>query len=66
MSKLPKNHKIWVTVKTEAEEEYIISSHEIDRSKYFLYKKIGDNDFQQISTSSDPRKLEEKVFEETE
>lgn len=61
MSKLPKNHKIWVTIKTEL-EEYIISSHEIDRSKYFLYKKMGANDFEQISTSSDPQKLEEKIF----
>lgn len=59
---IPKKHKIWVVMKDEEDNMFYITSDERDRSVYYLFKKISDNDFEQLGTSSNPLKLEEKVF----
>lgn len=59
---ISKKHKIWVVMKDEEDNVFYITSNERDRSVYYLFKKISDNDFEQLGTSSNPLKLEEKVF----
>ena len=49
-------------MKDEEDNVFYITSNERDRSVYYLFKKISDNDFKQLGTSSNPLKLEEKVF----
>ena len=34
-----------------------------DRSTYYLYKQIDNNNFELLGTSNNPLKLEEKVYE---
>lgn len=59
---IPKKHKIWVVMKDEEDNLFYITADERDRSVYYLFKKISDNDFEQLGTSSNPLKLEEKVL----
>lgn len=59
---IPKKHKIWVVMKDEEDNLFYITANERDRSVYYLFKKISDNDFEQLGTSSNPLKLEEKVL----
>ena len=63
---IPKKHKIWVVMKDEEDNLFYITADERDRSVYYLFKKISDNDFEQLGTSSNPLKLEEKVFKKIE
>ena len=59
---IPKKHKVWVVMKDENEQVYKITADEKDRSVYYLFKQLSENDYQQVATSSDPTKLEKKVF----
>lgn len=63
---IPKKHKIWVVMKDEEDNLFYITADERDRSVYYLFKKISGNDFKQLGTSSNPLKLEEKVFKNIE
>ena len=63
---IPKKHKIWVVMKDEEDNLFYITADERDRSVYYLFKKISGNDFEQLGTSSNPLKLEEKVFKKIE
>ena len=60
MIKPPKNHTIWVQYPLE-KELYIITTSGNDRTKYFLYKQ-NEKEWIKISQSTNPIKLEEKVF----
>ena len=60
MIKPPKNHRIWVQYPNE-KGLYIISSSENDTTKYFLYQQVSGS-WVKIAQSSNPMKLEEKVF----
>ena len=60
MIKPPKNHRIWVQYLNE-KGLYIISSLENDTTKYFLYFLVNGS-WVKIVQSSNPMKLEEKVF----
>ena len=53
-------------MKDEQNNLFYITADERDRSTYYLFKKISDNDFEQLGTSSNPLKLEEKVFKNIE
>lgn len=55
--KVPKNHKVWVTIC----ETYIITTKENDRSKYFLYK-IDNNKLEKIGENRNPLELEKKYI----
>ena len=58
--KLPKKHKVWVRW-TYNDNEYITTTLGDDRSKYYMFKKVGE-DYIQLGTSASPKKLEEKVI----
>lgn len=60
--KLPKNHKIWVTMTLPDETRFVITSHIVDRSVYYLFKFNNENDYTQLGTSANPTKLESNVF----
>ena len=47
-------------MKDEEDNLFYITADERDRSVYYLFKKLSDNDFEQLGTSSNPLKLEEK------
>ena len=53
-------------MKDEEDNLFYITADERDRSVYYLFKKISGNDFEQLGTSSNPLKLEEKVFKNIE
>lgn len=60
--KLPKNHKIWVTMTLPDETNFVITSPIVDRSVYYLFKFNNENDYTQLGTSNNPIKLENNVF----
>ena len=60
--KLPKNHKIWVTMMLPDETNFVITSPIVDRSVYYLFKFNNENDYTQLGTSNNPIKLENNVF----
>ena len=60
MIKLPKNHTVWVRCSADG-EIYIITTCGNDRTKYYLFKKQGE-DWVKIAQNINPSKLEEKVF----
>ena len=60
MIKAPKNHTIWVQCPIE-NELYIITTYGNDRTKYYLFKKQGE-DWVKLGQNANPNKLEEKVF----
>ena len=60
--KIPKGEKSWLLCTNEAEEQYIITSKEFDRSNYFLYKVLGNGKLEKISRNSDPRKFDLIIF----
>lgn len=56
---MKKNEKKWLTF-YHNNKEYYITSNIIDRSTYYLFRS---EDNKQLGQSSNPRKLEEKVYE---
>lgn len=59
---IPKKHKRWLTFKWN-ENTYIITSPENDRSIYTLFKQVNTNDYEQLGTGSNCKRLEDKVYE---
>ena len=57
---IPKKHKTWVRWFYQG-NEYVTTTLGEDRSKYYMWKKIG-NTYEQLGTSASPKKLEEKVL----
>lgn len=58
---LPKKHKVWVRW-SYLGNEYITTTLGDDRSKYYMFRKSGD-DYVQLGTNASPNKLEDKVRE---
>lgn len=59
--KLPKNEKVYLAL-MDVKEAYVVTANPKNREVYFLYKKVREDDYERISSSSNPLKLEEKVF----
>ena len=59
--KLPKNEKIYLTL-VNGKDAYVVTSNSLNREIYLLYKEIRKDDYEKISSSNNPLKLEEKVF----
>ena len=55
-----KGEKTWLRYTTEKGDNYIITSKELDRSMYFLYKLNG-NKYEKVGKNKDPTKLEEMI-----
>ena len=41
---------------------YKITYKNNDISMYYLYRVLSDNDFEQLGTGNNPKKLEDKVY----
>lgn len=63
--KIPEKYFHFLTFKATEESDtwYKIVGLFNDRSTYYLYKQIDDNDFELLGTSNSPTKLEDKVYE---
>lgn len=58
--KYPKGERIWVRCLNQAHElKFIITSKEVSRDFYFLYKLV-DGEFRKLGRSRSPKELEEK------
>jgi len=55
-----KSEKTWLKYTTEKGDNYIITSKEMDRSLYFLYRLNGSK-YEKVGKNKDPTKLEEMI-----
>ena len=63
--KIPEKYFHFLTFKQSEDTDiwYKIVGLFNDRSTYYLYKQIDNNNFELLGTSNNPLKLEEKVYE---
>ena len=63
--KIPEKHFHFLTFRTDPESViwYKITAPFTNRDVYHLYKQLSKDDFELLGTSSDPVKLEYKVYE---
>lgn len=59
--KLPKNEKIYLTL-VNGKDVYVITSNPVNREVYFLYREVQKGNYEKLSSSNNPLKLEKKVF----
>lgn len=59
---IPKRYKTWLTFKFN-DATYVITSPEYDRSIYTLFRKLSEDDYKQLATGNNCKRLEDKVYE---
>lgn len=59
---IPKDEKSWMHCKNNNGEEFIITSKENDRSKYFLYQIQENNKLKKISKNKNPSEFDDIIF----
>lgn len=59
--KFPKGERVWVNYPVDEVVKYIVTSREMDRVLYFLYKVEGDK-LEKISKSDNPMDFDTIVF----
>lgn len=55
-----KGEKTWLRYTTEKGDKYIITSKELDRSMYFLYK-LNKGKHEKVGKNKDPTKLDNMI-----
>lgn len=59
--KIPKGERVWVNYLVDEVVKYIITSREMDRALYFLYKVDGEK-FEKISKAENPMDFDAIIF----
>ena len=60
--KIPKSEKTKVTINRNKVNKVFVLTYSENKKNYVLYNKISENNYKKLSTSTNPLKLQERVF----